>query len=66
MPDSHLGRHVALSAIFEVAKEWRENDFIALMTWIEGAPLGEFTGVLPLLAEQQETSTKRWPCDGSA
>ena len=54
---SHLGRHAALSAIFEVAREWRENDFIALMTWIEGAPLGEFTGVFPLLAEeQQETS----------
>ncbi|MFN0171598.1 MAG: protein kinase domain-containing protein, partial [Bryobacteraceae bacterium] len=54
---SHLGRHAALSAIFEVAREWRENDFIALMTWIEGAPLGEFIEVFPLLAEeQQETS----------
>jgi serine/threonine protein kinase len=54
---SHLGRHAALSAIFEVAREWRENDFIALMTWIEGAPLGEFMGIFPLLAEeQQETS----------
>jgi len=54
---SHLGRHAALSTIFEVAREWRENDFIALMTWIEGAPLGEFTGIFPLLAEeQQETS----------
>jgi serine/threonine protein kinase len=54
---SHLGRHAALSAIFEVAREWRENDFIALMTWIEGSPLGEFIGVFPLLAEeQQETS----------
>lgn len=49
---SHLGRHAALSAIFEVAREWRENDFIALMTWIEGAPLGEFIGVFPLLAEE--------------
>jgi serine/threonine protein kinase len=62
---SHLGRHAALSAIFEVAREWRENDFIALMTWIEGAPLREFTGVFPLLVEeQQETSSEalalRW------
>ena len=62
---SHLGRHAALSAIFEVAREWRENDFIALMTWIEGAPLREFTEVFPLLAEeQQETSIEalalRW------
>ena len=51
---SHLGRHPALSAIFEVAREWRENDFIALMTWIEGAPLREFIGVFPLLAEEQQ------------
>jgi serine/threonine protein kinase len=54
---SHLGRHPALSAIFEVAREWQNNDFIALLTWIEGAPLREFIGVFPLLAEeQQETS----------
>jgi serine/threonine protein kinase len=54
---SHLGRHPALSAIFEVAREWRDNDFIALLTWIEGTPLREFIGVFPLLAEeQQETS----------
>lgn len=62
---SHLGRHEALSTIFEVAKEWRENDFVSLMTWIEGTPLSEFTGVFPLLAEeQQETSSEalavRW------
>ncbi|MDP3939193.1 MAG: NERD domain-containing protein kinase family protein, partial [Deltaproteobacteria bacterium] len=62
---SHLGRHAALSTIFEVAREWQENDFIALMTWIEGAPLGEFAGVFPLLAdEQQERSSEalglRW------
>lgn len=62
---SHLGRHAGLSAIFEVVREWRENDFIALMTWIEGAPLREFTGIFRLLAEeQQETSSEalalRW------
>jgi len=62
---SHLGRHPALSAIFEVAREWHDNDFIALLTWIEGAPLREFIGVFSLLAEeQQETSSEslaiRW------
>ncbi|MEK7993657.1 MAG: NERD domain-containing protein kinase family protein, partial [Planctomycetota bacterium] len=62
---SHLGRHPALSAIFEVARGWQENDFVALLTWIEGAPLREFIGVFPLLAEeQQETSSEalalRW------
>ena len=50
----HVGRHGGLSAIFEVAREWQENEFIALMTWIEGSPLGEFTGVFPLLAEDQQ------------
>lgn len=62
---SHLGRHGGLSAIFEVAHEWRKNDFMALMSWIEGSPLGEFTGVFPLLAEDQQeesaqTLAMRW------
>ena len=62
---SHLARHPALSAIFEVALKWQENDFIALMTWIEGVTLHDFTGVLPLLAEDlQENSAQalvlRW------
>ena len=51
---SHLGRHEALSAIYEFAREWRENDFVSLLTWIEGTPLSEFTGVFPLLAEDQQ------------
>ena len=51
---SHLARHAALSAIFEVAQEWQENGFISLMTWVEGSPLGAFTGVFPLLAEEQQ------------
>jgi serine/threonine protein kinase len=60
----HL-RHSALSSIFEVANEWQENQLIALMTWISGAPLSDFTGVFPLLAEEhQETSSEslslRW------
>jgi serine/threonine protein kinase len=46
---SHL-RHSALSTIFEVAREWHENDFIALMTWIEGASLGDFTGLMCFIA----------------
>lgn len=51
---SHLGSHPALSAIFEPAHEWRENEFLALMKWIEGAPLGGFMGVFPLLVEEQQ------------
>lgn len=54
---SHLGRHPGISAIFEVAKEWQENSFLALMTWVEGTPLAEFVSVFPLLADDlQEAS----------
>ena len=61
---SHL-RHSALSTIFEVASEWRDNQFVALMTWIEGEPLSEYSGVLPILAEDiqeesAETLVVRW------
>ena len=54
---SHL-QHQAVSGIFEVASEWRENEFTALMTWVEGSPLRDFVGVLPLLVDDlDETST---------
>ncbi|RJP22961.1 MAG: hypothetical protein C4527_21145 [Candidatus Omnitrophota bacterium] len=53
----HLGRHAGLSTIFEVADEWSENNFVALMTWIEGTPLNEYIGVFPLLAEEFQEHT---------
>ena len=61
---SHL-RHSGLSTIFEVASEWEDNSFVALMTWIEGSPLGEYAGVMPILAEDldEESGEKlalRW------
>ena len=43
--------HPALSTIYQVASEWRDNEFSTLMTWIEGGPLGEYAGLLPILAE---------------
>ncbi|MDE0069130.1 MAG: NERD domain-containing protein [Caldilineaceae bacterium] len=61
---SHLGRHPALSVIFEAAKEWRDNNFIALMSWVAGAPLRDYRGVIPLLAEDfqenREGLALRW------
>ena len=61
---SHL-HHSALSTIFEVAPEWVENGFVALMSWVEGEPLSEYAGLVPVLAEDwQEESTEalvlRW------
>lgn len=58
-------RDRALSTIFEVASQWQENEFVALLSWISGTPLAEFTGVFPLLAEEhQELSSEalalRW------
>lgn len=48
---SHLGRHEGLSPLYEIATEWIENSFAALLGWVDGTPLSEFTGVVPLLAE---------------
>jgi len=50
----HAARHYNLSAIFEVSREYQENNFVSLMTWIEGSPLAEFMGLLQLLAEDQQ------------
>ena len=47
---SHL-QHQAVSGILEVASTWRENEFTALMTWVDGSPLRGYAGVLPLLAD---------------
>ena len=55
---SHL-QHQAVSGIFEVASEWHENEFTALMRWVEGSPLRDFAGVLPLLVDDlDETSAE--------
>ncbi len=51
---SHLRHSTALSQIHEVAGEWQENSFVALMAWIEGTPLSEYMGVFPLLAEDHQ------------
>ena len=61
---SHL-RHSALSTIFEVASDWQDNSFVALMTWVQGEPLSEYSGMLSLLAEDLhevsgETLALRW------
>ena len=53
----HL-RHHGLSTIYESATDWQDNEFFALMAWIEGEPLAEYAGLLPILAEElQEPSS---------
>ena len=53
---SHLG-YGGLSTVFEVAKEWRENEFVALMKWVPGSSLMDYSGVFALLAEDQQASS---------
>lgn len=62
---SHLHHSTALSTIFETADEWLANEFVALMAWIEGEPLSELSGLLPILAEDfheesEEALSLRW------
>ena len=63
---SHL-RHAAFSTIYQVAPEWRDNGFAALLTWIEGGPVGEYEGLLRELADDlgeasDEALALRWLC----
>ena len=61
---SHL-RHAAFSTIYQVAQEWRDNGFAALLTWIEGEPLAEYAGLFRELADDlgertEEALALRW------
>ncbi len=49
-----VSQHPGLSTVLQVAEEWRENEFLALSAWIEGAALADYTGVVPLLAEDHD------------
>ena len=61
--DSHqlvrgtVGREPGLSTVFEVAGEWSADEITALMSWVDGAPLMDFAGVLPLLARDYDTDS---------
>jgi len=60
--------HPHLSAIHEIAPAWNAGSFVALMKWVEGIPLHDLAGVLPLYAEDiGETSAEqlalRWLLD---
>ena len=55
---SHLSRSTSLSTIFEVAAEWRENSFVALLAWVEGEPLSEYLGVMQ--PDSDEALARTW------
>jgi serine/threonine protein kinase len=51
--------HQNLSTIYEIASEWKESSFVALMKWIEGQPLKDLAGSLSFYAEDIETSLEQ-------
>ena len=59
-----VSKHLGLASVFEVTTEWQENEFVALSTWIEGSALADFTGLIPLLAEENQENPQelaiRW------
>lgn len=44
--------HSHLAAIYEIAEQWESNQIVSLMNWIDGMPLSDLTGVVPLYAEE--------------
>jgi len=43
--------HPHLASIVEYAAKWEVNQFVALMKWLEGTPISDYKGLLPLYAE---------------
>ena len=54
---SHLHRSSGLSMVYQVASQWRDNGFAALLTWIEGDSLDGFAGLLRELAEDSQEAS---------
>lgn len=51
--------HPSLARIYSTATEWSDNAVLALLDWVEGAPLGDFAGVIEIYAEDLgETSAE--------
>ncbi len=62
---SHSGNHESLATVFDVAKEWQENDFVAVLGWIDGTQLAEFASVFSMVVddlgeESAEALAVRW------
>lgn len=49
-----VSKHLGLASVFEVATQWQDNEFVALSGWVEGSALGDFAGLIQLLAEEKE------------
>lgn len=67
-----IAHHENLASIYQTATEWSPNSLLALLRWIEGAPLGDYAGLLELLAQDRsegfgpadaETLALKWTGD---
>ena len=47
-----------LAGVLEVASNWRPNEITALLKWIEGLPLNEWIGALPLYFDELGNGTR--------
>lgn len=60
--------HPHLSTIHEIAREWRPDQFVSLLKWVEGTPMIDLRGVVRLYAEElgelsAELMIIRWLAD---
>ena len=67
-----IAHHEHLAAIYQTGTDWSPNSLLALLRWIEGAPLGDYAGLLELLAQDRnegsgpddaETLVLKWTGD---
>lgn len=57
-----------LAGVLEVSSQWQQDEITALLKWVKGDPLSEWTGVLPLYFDdlgegQREDVALRWLSD---
>lgn len=57
-----------LAGVLEVSSQWRQDEITALLKWVKGDPLSEWTGVLPLYFDElgegpREDVALRWLSD---
>jgi tRNA A-37 threonylcarbamoyl transferase component Bud32 len=45
-------KHTNLARIYSTAVDWQPDAALALLEWVEGTPLRDYTGVLELYAEE--------------
>lgn len=45
-------KHTNLARIYTTAVDWQADAALALLEWVEGTPLGDYSGVLELYAEE--------------